>query len=39
MIVAYDAEWPILFARLGDALRTALGDVALRIDHIGITRK
>ena len=37
MIVPYDAEWPILFARLGCALRAALGDVALRIDHIGST--
>jgi GrpB-like predicted nucleotidyltransferase (UPF0157 family) len=37
MIVPYDAEWPILFARLGSALRAALGDVALRIDHIGST--
>ena len=37
MIVPYDAEWPILFALLGCALRTELGDVALRIDHIGST--
>jgi hypothetical protein len=37
MIVPYEAEWPILFARLGCALRAALGDVALRIDHIGST--
>jgi GrpB-like predicted nucleotidyltransferase (UPF0157 family) len=37
MIVPYDAEWPILFARLGCALRAALGDVALRIDHVGST--
>jgi GrpB-like predicted nucleotidyltransferase (UPF0157 family) len=35
IIVPYDAGWPILFARLGGALRAALGDVALRIDHIG----
>jgi GrpB-like predicted nucleotidyltransferase (UPF0157 family) len=37
MIIPYDAEWPILFARLGGALRAALGDVALRIDHVGST--
>lgn len=37
VIVSYDPEWSILFAQLGGALRTALGDVALRIDHIGST--
>jgi GrpB-like predicted nucleotidyltransferase (UPF0157 family) len=37
MIIPYDAEWPILFARLGGALRATLGDVALRIDHVGST--
>jgi GrpB-like predicted nucleotidyltransferase (UPF0157 family) len=37
VIVPYDPEWPRRFARLGTDLRTALGDVALRIDHIGST--
>ena len=37
VVVPYDPEWSILFARLGGALRDALGDVALRIDHIGST--
>ena len=37
VIVEYDPEWPVLFSRLGAALREALGDTALRIDHIGST--
>jgi len=37
VIVPYDTEWPELFAKLGAKLRAALGDVALRIDHIGST--
>ena len=37
IIVPYDPEWPELFKQLGSALRNALGDVALRIDHIGST--
>lgn len=36
-IVPYDPEWPRRFAELGSRLRAALGDVALRIDHIGST--
>jgi len=36
-IVAYDPSWPGWFAELGRELRGALGDVALRIDHIGST--
>ncbi|MGP3956425.1 GrpB family protein [Nonomuraea sp. 3N208] len=36
-IVDYDPNWPMRFAALGEALRTALGDVAARIDHIGST--
>jgi GrpB-like predicted nucleotidyltransferase (UPF0157 family) len=36
-IVAYDPTWPRLFVELGRELRGALGDVALRIDHIGST--
>lgn len=36
-IVEYDPAWPTMFARLGAALRRALGDAAVRIDHIGST--
>lgn len=36
-ILVYDAEWPRLFEALGSDLRTGLGPVALRIDHIGST--
>ncbi|MDX1450686.1 MAG: GrpB family protein, partial [Acidimicrobiia bacterium] len=32
-----DPEWPARFARLGALLRSHLGEVALRIDHIGST--
>jgi GrpB-like predicted nucleotidyltransferase (UPF0157 family) len=35
--VAYDGEWPALLRQRSSALREALGDVALRIDHIGST--
>jgi len=35
--VSYDPTWPGLFAELGRELRGGLGDVALRIDHIGST--
>lgn len=37
IIVPYDSTWPALFVELGLALREILGDVALRIDHIGST--
>jgi GrpB-like predicted nucleotidyltransferase (UPF0157 family) len=36
-IVEYDERWPVEFAELGSLLRSALGSVALRIDHIGST--
>jgi GrpB-like predicted nucleotidyltransferase (UPF0157 family) len=36
-IVAYDPAWPERFAELGRELRGELGEVALRIDHIGST--
>ena len=36
-IVPYSAEWPETFRVLGSSLRGALGDVAMRIDHIGST--
>ena len=37
VVVAYREEWPTLFAGVGQRLRRELGDVALRIDHIGST--
>jgi GrpB-like predicted nucleotidyltransferase (UPF0157 family) len=37
VIVPYDPLWPARFTRLGTALREALGQTALRIDHIGST--
>jgi GrpB-like predicted nucleotidyltransferase (UPF0157 family) len=36
-ILPYDPRWPGEFAGLGRVLREALGDLALRIDHIGST--
>ena len=36
-IVPYQAVWPNEFQKLGQVLRQALGDLALRIDHIGST--
>jgi GrpB-like predicted nucleotidyltransferase (UPF0157 family) len=36
-IHTYDPEWPHRFAIIGQALRTSLGQVAERIDHIGST--
>jgi len=36
-IVPYDQRWPEEFRRIGMPLRAALGDLALRIDHIGST--
>lgn len=36
-VVDYDPAWPVLFAEIGAAVRAALGEVALRIDHIGST--
>jgi GrpB-like predicted nucleotidyltransferase (UPF0157 family) len=36
-IVAYDPAWPARFAEVGPDLRAGLGEVALRIDHIGST--
>jgi GrpB-like predicted nucleotidyltransferase (UPF0157 family) len=36
-IVPYDENWPREFAEIAGLLRAALGEVALRIDHIGST--
>lgn len=37
IVVAYSPEWPVRFRDLAARLRQSLGDVALRIDHIGST--
>jgi GrpB-like predicted nucleotidyltransferase (UPF0157 family) len=36
-IVAYDTSWPEAFIAVAQPLRTVLGELALRIDHIGST--
>lgn len=36
-IIPYKPSWPAEFAQIGAALRAALGELALRIDHIGST--
>ena len=36
-IVPYRRDWPDQFPRLGRGLRDVLGDLALRIDHVGST--
>jgi GrpB-like predicted nucleotidyltransferase (UPF0157 family) len=36
-IVPYNCQWPEMFKVLGRSLRDVLGDVAIRIDHIGST--
>jgi GrpB-like predicted nucleotidyltransferase (UPF0157 family) len=37
VIVDYDEGWPGLFREVAEPIRAAMGDVALRIDHIGST--
>ena len=37
IIVSYDPEWPGLFLQTARPMRAALGNAALRIDHIGST--
>ena len=37
VVVPYEPEWPKRFRSLAAELRAALGEVALRIDHIGST--
>jgi GrpB-like predicted nucleotidyltransferase (UPF0157 family) len=37
VIEPYSERWPADFARLGRGLRSVLGELALRIDHIGST--
>ena len=36
-IIEYQKSWPIEFKDIGNALRNRLGNLALRIDHIGST--
>jgi GrpB-like predicted nucleotidyltransferase (UPF0157 family) len=36
-VVPYDAAWPEMFAAERDRLADALGEVAVRIDHVGST--
>jgi GrpB-like predicted nucleotidyltransferase (UPF0157 family) len=37
LIVDYDPQWPELFAREADRIRSVLGSLALRIEHAGST--
>ncbi len=37
VVVPYRAEWPQEFRQIGRQLRQGLGDLAMRIDHIGST--
>jgi GrpB-like predicted nucleotidyltransferase (UPF0157 family) len=36
-IVPYNPHWPAEFERIAGAIREAMGDLAVRIDHIGST--
>jgi GrpB-like predicted nucleotidyltransferase (UPF0157 family) len=37
LLVDYDPQWAALFAREADRIRSALGSLALRIEHVGST--
>src|SRR5580693_6800668 len=37
LIVDYDPQWPELFAREAERIRSVLGSLALRIEHAGST--
>lgn len=37
LIVPYDVHWPEAFQTLADPIAQAMGDLALRVDHIGST--
>src|SRR3984885_735091 len=37
LIVDYDPQWPELFARQADRIRSVLGSLALRVEHAGST--
>jgi GrpB-like predicted nucleotidyltransferase (UPF0157 family) len=36
-LVAYDPNWPIIFEQAARSLASLLGDLVLRIDHVGST--
>jgi len=36
-VVVYDERWPQEFRRVGVPLRQAMGELALRVDHVGST--
>lgn len=36
-VVPYDPRWPELYTATRDDLRNAMGDVAVRVDHVGST--
>jgi len=36
-VVAYDPEWPRRFATMAGEIKSALGDRALRLEHVGST--
>lgn len=36
-IAAYDPEWPMLFESEAERIRHSLGELALRVDHVGST--
>lgn len=36
-LVEYDPRWPALFEREAERIRSALGDKALRVEHVGST--
>ena len=36
-LAEYDPEWPLLFEREAERIRAALGEKALRIEHVGST--
>ena len=36
-LAEYDPDWPRLFAREADRIRTVLGPAALRVEHVGST--
>ena len=36
-IVSYDESWPEQFASIARIIRDAVGELAVRIDHVGST--
>ena len=37
LLADYDSQWPALFAREAERIRSALGSLAVRIEHVGST--